>query len=164
MRGSMARHTRFADRNVSRLGFSTSFSGVQSSSVSDLLSLLTQTVVAGLHYRNNSFENGELRRREALFGVMVGAEYTRHRYDPRAEPDRVFLLDLPALTARYYGRSKDRGWEFALDAGAAFGAADSLVLSQAGTRIYWTERASSLGELNAKRNELSVHLGLELAP
>ena len=239
----------FADGNVSRLGFSTSFSGVHSFSVSDL-SFLTQTVVAGLHYRNNSFENGELRRREALFGVMVGAEYTRHRYVPRAEPDRVFLLDLPALTARYYGRSKGLGWELALDAGGAFGAADSLILSQAGARAYvpdltsvaaaegynhlvgvtlsprarfdlglaeagiefrsdrligwraldrtgkvpsasigevrrrsvawislgaprlerllfsvsWTERASSLGGLNARRNELSVNLGLELAP
>jgi len=239
----------FGDGNVSRLGFSTSFSNVDSFSVSDL-SFLTQTVVAGLYYRNNSFENGGLRRREALFGVMVGAEYTRHRYDPRAEPDRVFLLDLPALTARYYGRTTALGWELALDAGGAFGAADSLVLSQAGTRadspeltsvaaaegynhlvgvtlsprarfdlglaeigiefrsdrligwraldrtgkiasasigeirrrsvawislgaprlerflfsVGWTERASSLGELNARRNELSVNLGLELAP
>lgn len=239
----------FTDGNVSRLRFSTSFSNVDSVDVADL-AFLTQTVVAGLHHRRNTFEHGHMRRRETLFGVMVGAEYTRHRYDPRAEPDRVFLLDLPALTARYYGGTKDLGWELSLDAGGAFGAADSLVLSQAqsvadtpdltsvaaaegynhvvgvtlgpraqfdlgvaevgvefrGERLIgwraldragrvatasigevrrrsvawislgaprlqrfllsigWTERASSLGELSAKRNEFSANLGLELAP
>ena len=239
----------FADGNVSRLGFNVSFTTPDSDAISDL-SFLTQTVVAGLHYRNNTLERGELHRREAVFGVMVGAEYTRHRYDPSADPDRVFLLDLPALTTRYYGRTKDLGWELSLDVGGAFGGADSLVLSQAATRAYtpdltsvaaaegynhvvgvtlsprarldlgvaqaglefrsdrligwraldrtgrlanspigelrrrslawislgaprlerllfsigWTERASSLGGLEAKRNELFVNLGLELAP
>lgn len=239
----------FTDGNVSRLRFNASFSDLDSINVSDL-SFLTQTVIAGLHFRKNTLEHGGLRQRETLFGFMVGAEYTRHRYDPRAEPDRVFLLDLPALTTRYYGRTKDLGWELSLDAGGAFGAADSLVLShpssgaytpeltsvaaaegynhvvgvtlsprarfdfgvaeagiefrgerligwraldRAGTvasasigevrrrsrawlslgaprlerllfSIAWTERASTLGELSAKRNELSVSLGLELAP
>jgi len=239
----------FTDGNVSRLRFSTSFSNVDSVNVSDL-TFLTQTVIAGLHSRNNRFEHGEVRQRETLFGFMVGAEYTRHRYDPRAEPDRVFLLDLPAFTTRYYGRTKDLGWELSLDAGGVFGGADSLALSDAPSGHYtpeltsvaaqngynhvvgislsprarfdfgiaeaglefrgermigwraldhtgkvanasiieirrrslawlslgaphlqrllfsigWTERASSLGELSAKRNELSVSLGLELVP
>jgi hypothetical protein len=239
----------FADGNVSRLRFSTSFSNVGSSNISDL-SFLTQTVIAGLHYRNNTADDGTRLRREAIFGLMVGAEYTRHRYDPRAEPDRVFLVDLPALTTRYYGHTTDVGWELALDVGGAFGGADSLLLSQAGAgavgsdltsvaaaegynhvvgltlsprarldlgvaeagiefrsdrligwrgldrtgtvasasiaevrrrsvawlslgaprlerllfSIGWTERESSLGELRAKRNELSVSLGFELAP
>ncbi|HEX2670975.1 MAG TPA: hypothetical protein VHM25_08885, partial [Polyangiaceae bacterium] len=169
---------------------------------------------------------------------------------PRVEPNRVFLLDLPALTTRYYGRTRDLGWELSLDAGGAFGGADSLVLSQKATGNYnpdltsvaaaegynhvvgvtlnprvrlelgvaevgvefrgerlvgwraldrtgkvantpigesrrrtvawvslggarlerflfsvgWTERASSLGDVSVKRNELSVNLGLELAP
>jgi hypothetical protein len=30
--------------------------------------------------------------------------------------------------------------------------------------VGWTERASSLGDVSVKRNELSVNLGLELAP
>jgi hypothetical protein len=239
----------FADGNVSRLSFSTSFVSVGSLELSDL-SFFTQTVIAGLHYRNNTFAHGKVRRREAIFGVMVGAEYTRHRYDPRGDANRIFLLDLPALTTRYYGRTNDLGWELSLDAGGAFGGADSLVLWQAGSRPYtpdltsvaaaegynhvvgvtlsprarfdlgvaeagiefrgerligwraldragrvasapidelrrrsivwislgaprlerllfsisWTERASSLGNLNARRNELSVNLGLELAP
>ena len=182
---------------------------------------------------------------------MVGAEYTRHRYQPGVQPDRMFLLDLPALTTRYYGRTNDLGWELALDVGGAFGGADSLVLSQkaaspayspeltsvaaaegynhvvgvslnprvrfdlgvaeagfefrgerligwrtldrSGTvanapigelrrrstvwvslgasrlerllfSVSWSERASSLGERTARRNELSLNLGLELAP
>ena len=238
----------FAEGNVSRLGFSTSLANQSSDSIADL-TFLTQTVVAGIHYRNNTWERGVVRRREALFGFMVGAEYTRHRYDPRAEPDRIFLLDLPALTTRYYGQTRDFGWELTLDAGGAFGGADSLVLSQSVTGAYspeltsvaaaegynhvvgvtlsprarfdlgvaeagvefrgerligwraldrtghvasssvsevrrrslawvslgapslerflfslsWAERESSLGELRAKRNELSLNLGLELA-
>ena len=239
----------FTDGNVSRLRFSTSFSNVDELTVSDL-QFLTQTVIAGLHYRNNTVEGGELRRHETVFGFMVGAEYTRHRYDPRVQPNRVFLLDLPALTTRYYGRTRDLGWELSLDAGGAFGGADSLVLSQKATGAYnpdltsvaaaegynhvvgvtlnprarfelgvaevgvefrgerlvgwraldrtgkvassaigesrrrtvawvslgtprlerllfsvgWTERTSLLGEASVKRNELSVNLGLELAP
>lgn len=125
----------FTDGNVSRLRFVTGFSNVGAITVSDL-SFLTQTVIAGLHYRNNVLEAGELRRHEAIFGFMVGAEYTRHRYDPRADPDRVFLLDLPALTTRYYGGTKLVGWEVALDAGGAFGAADSMVLSRPATAAY----------------------------
>jgi hypothetical protein len=131
----------FADGNVSRLRFSTSFSMADSMAVSDL-SFLTQTVVAGLHHRDNTFEHGQVRRREVLFGLVVGAEYTRHRYDPRAEPDRVFLLDLPALTTRYYGRTKDLGWELSLDAGGAFGAADSLVLAQPARNTYTPDLTS----------------------
>jgi hypothetical protein len=238
----------FSDGNVSRLRFGLSLSDVESVALSDL-SVVTQTVLAGLHYRNTSFANGQLRGREAIFGLMVGAEYTRHRYDPGAEPDRVFLLDLPALSARYYVRSNSMTWELSLDAGGAFGGADSLVLSRPRASAYvpeltsvaaaegynhvagitmsprvrldlgpaqvgielradqligwraldrtraipnsaisesrrrslfwvslgaprverilfsvsWTERESTLGELRARRNELSTNMGLELA-
>jgi hypothetical protein len=131
----------FTDGNVSRLRFTASFSNVDELSVSDL-QFLTQTVIAGLHSRNNTLEGGAVHRRETLFGFMVGAEYTRHRYNPRAEPDRIFLLDLPALTTRYYGRTRDLGWELSLDAGGAFGGADSLVLSQKVTGAYNPELTS----------------------
>lgn len=238
----------FSDGNVSRLRFGVGLSDTDSSALSEL-SLLTQTVLTGVYHRDSHFLNGQLQRREALFGLMVGAEYTRHRYDPRAEPDRFFVLDLPALTTRYYGRSGNLGWELVLDAGGAFGGADSLVLPHTNATAYrpeltsvaaaegynhlvgiavsprarfdlgvaelgveirgerligwraldrtgtvagssiaearrrsqvwvslggprverflfslsWTERESRLGELRAKRNELSLNLGLELA-
>ncbi|HET7538270.1 MAG TPA: DUF3943 domain-containing protein [Polyangiaceae bacterium] len=125
----------FGDGNASRLRFGLSFSNVDSFAVSDL-SILTQTVVAGLHHRNNRFEGRGLKQSEAIFGLLVGAEYTLHRFDPRAEPDRVFLLDLPAFSARYYGGTKSVGWELVLDAGGAFGGADSLLLAQKNSGNY----------------------------
>lgn len=119
----------FSDGNVSRLGVGVTLATAPSE-VADF-SLLTQTVIAGLHYRNNDYHKGYLRRREAIFGLLVGAEYTRHRYQPGQPPDRIFLLDLPAFTARYYGSSANIGWELTLDAGGVFGGADSFALSRA---------------------------------
>ena len=120
----------FGDGNVSRLGVRVSLAEPRSSTVTDF-TLLTQTIVAGLHYRNNYFLAGRLHRSEVIFGLMIGAEYSRHRYDPRLAADRIFLLDLPALSTRYYGQTRDLGWELTLDAGGSFGAADSFAQSRA---------------------------------
>lgn len=117
----------FADGNVSRLGFALSVAEPASSTITDV-ALLTQTVVAGVHYRQNAYRGSELHRSEAVFGFVIGAEYTRHRYDPAGAADRIFLLDLPALTTRYYGRIGELGWELTLDAGGTFGGADSFAL------------------------------------
>jgi len=38
----------------------------------------------------------------------MNAMFVRSDY-PQAEPDRLFLRDLPALSARYYGRTKSLG-------------------------------------------------------
>ncbi|HEY3668278.1 MAG TPA: hypothetical protein VGL19_19885, partial [Polyangiaceae bacterium] len=67
-------------------------------------------------------------RHEVLFGLLIGAEYSRHRYLPEAAADRIFLLQLPAFSMRYYGRARELGWELTLDTGGAFGAADTLAL------------------------------------
>jgi hypothetical protein len=120
----------FANGNVSRLGFAISFAEPESVTVTDV-ALLTQTVVAGVHYRQNVLQGKELRRGEALFGLLIGAEYTRHRYDPAGAADRIFLLDLPALTTRYYGHVGELGCELTLDAGGTFGGADSFALPRA---------------------------------
>jgi hypothetical protein len=120
----------FADGNVSRLGVNVSLAEPRSSTVTDF-TLLTQTVVAGLHYRNNYIHGGHIDRHEVLFGLLIGAEYSRHRYLPDGAADRVFLLELPALTMRYYGHARELGWELTLDAGGAYGAADALALPNA---------------------------------
>ncbi|MEO6602270.1 MAG: DUF3943 domain-containing protein [Polyangiaceae bacterium] len=122
--------TSFADGNVSRLELSVAVAEPRSSAITDV-TLITQTVVAGLHYRNNYAHRSHMDRHEVIFGLLVGAEYSRHRYGPNANADRVFLLDLPGLTTRYYGGSREAGWELTLDAGGSFGAADSLAQPRA---------------------------------
>jgi hypothetical protein len=120
----------FADANVSRFGLDLSVNEPRSSDVTDV-TLLTQTVVAGLHYRDNYPRARALERREVIFGLLIGAEYSRHRYDPAGAADRIFLLNVPAVTTRYYGHSAGVGWELSLDAGGLFGAADALALPRA---------------------------------
>lgn len=239
----------FGDGNVSRLGLHLSLAEPRSSDITDV-TFLTQTVVAGLYYRDNYVRGRELERREVIFGLLIGAEYSRHRYDPAAAADRIFLLDIPAVTARYYGRTPDLGWELSLDAGGLFGAADAFALPRASrsgpapdltsvaeaegynhvagvglsprARLYlgpaevglevqsdrlfawraldrtgrlartpiselrrkaslwiafgapqlerfllsinWTQRAGSVGDVHVSRNELSLNVGVELAP
>ena len=120
----------FADGNVSRLGVHVGAASAGGLAITDF-TLLTQTVVAGLHYRDNSLRAGRLQRQDVLFGFMIGAEYTRHRYQPAGAADRIFLLDLPALTTRYYGQSQGLAWELTMDVGGSFGGADSFAQARA---------------------------------
>lgn len=149
----------FSDGNVSRFALSTSFAGPHSPTVTDV-TLITQTVLTGVHYRHNFFEASELHRSEALFGLLIGAEYGRHRYDPDAAPDRIFLIDVPALTTRWYGRTRDLGWELTLDAGGTFGGVDSFALSRA------LELGQALTDLTsvAQGEGYNHVVGLALAP
>ncbi len=156
----------FSDGNVSRLVFDVSVAEPRSSKITDVR-LVTQTVVAGLHYRNNYLHGSHIDRHEVLFGLLVGAEYSRHRYGPEAVPDRIFLLDLPAITARYYGRSKDLGWELTLDAGGSFGAADSLALPRAqrlGTAPDLTSVAQAEGYDHVAGITMSPRVRVDLGP
>lgn len=159
-------HATFSDGNVSRLEFSLALAEPRSADITDV-TLLTQTVVAGLHYRNNYFSHGELRRREAIFGFMIGAEYSRHRYDPQGPADRIFLLDLPGFTTRYYGHSSGIGWELTLNAGGSFGAADSFALSRAERQLpapELTSVAQSEGYNHVAGVTLNPRARLELGP
>jgi uncharacterized protein DUF3943 len=158
--------TSFADGNVSRLALSVSVAEPRSSDVTDL-TFVTQTVVAGLHYRNNYLHGAHVDRHEVLFGLLVGAEYTRHRYGPQTPSDRVFLLDLPALTTRYYGHSRELGWELTLDAGGSFGGADALALPRAqrsGTALDIPTVAQGEGYDHVAGITMSPRVRLDLGP
>lgn len=154
--------TTFADGNVSRLVLDL---GVARENVTDVR-FVTQTVLAGIHYRNNVVHERHVDRHEALFGFLVGAEYSRHRYDPEASSDRIFLLDLPALTTRYYGRSRELGWELALDVGGSFGGADALALPRAQRRgsgaLDLTSVAATQGYSHVAGISISPRLRLEV--
>jgi len=154
----------FSDGNVSRFGLSVSFADWQPIEAMDV-TLLTQTVITGVHYRNSAFHGGQLRRREAVFGLLVGAEYSRHRYDGWTAPDHIFLLDLPAVTTRYYGRGPNLAWELTLDAGGIFGGASAFALSRAsrsGAPLDLTSVASVEGYDHVFGVALSPRARLEL--
>jgi hypothetical protein len=131
----------FADGNVSRLGVNLSLDAGHARDITDF-TLLTQTVLAGVHYRSNFNQDGAFRRSDVIFGLMIGAEYSRHRYQPGQSPDRLFLIDLPALTTRYYGQTRALSWELTLDAGGSFGGADSFAQPRALSRASATELTS----------------------
>ena len=158
--------TSFADGNVSRLELNVGVAEPRASTIADV-TLITQTVVAGLHYRNTYAHGRHIDRHEAIFGLLVGAEYSRHRYGPDAAADRVFLLDLPGLTTRYFGGSQDLGWELTLDAGGTFGAADSLALPRAqalGSAPDLTSVAASEGYNHVLGVSMSPRLRVDLGP
>ncbi|HEX3852152.1 MAG TPA: DUF3943 domain-containing protein [Polyangiaceae bacterium] len=156
----------FADGNVSRLGVDVSLAEPRSSEVTDF-TLLTQTVVAGLHYRNNYIHGSHIDRHEVLFGLLIGAEYSRHRYLPGTAANRVFLLELPAFTMRYYGRSRELGWELTLDAGGAYGAADALALPAAlanGSKPDLTSVAQAEGYNHVAGITMNPRVRVDLGP
>ena len=156
----------FADGNLSRFRVSVSLADRGRLLVTDF-SLLTQTVVAGLHYRHNVLRASGLERREVVFGWLIGAEYTEHRYDRKGPPDRLFLLDLPAITTRYYGRTANFGWELTLDAGGLFGGVDAFALPEAirrGMEPDLTAVAKGEGYDHVVGVALSPRARLELGP
>ncbi len=115
----------FADGNLSdmTLGFS-----YGAGKVADAL-IDTRATLAGAEYRRlldgtRALGFGD----RATLGVLVGAQYSLHRYEPTKPADRVFLLDAPAMSMRLVGRRAGYGFALQLDAGATFGGMDALAL------------------------------------
>ena len=117
----------FSDGNVSSLSVAL---GIAAQRVSDL-TLGARVVPFGLHYRDLGDPsvlgvNGS----EVVVGFLIGSEYSQHRYDrPLGKMDRVFVLDLPAVTATFIARRGPRRLEASLDAGAVLAGVDAFALA-----------------------------------
>lgn len=115
----------FADGNLSDMTVAVAYGQHE---VADLL-LETRATLAGAEFHGPA---GDSKRPgpgdRAIFGVVVGAQYSLHRYELGRPADRVFLVDAPAITVRFSGRRPQYRFALALDAGLALGAMDALAL------------------------------------
>jgi Domain of unknown function (DUF3943) len=116
----------FADGNVSDMSLALAYGPHD---IQDML-IETRATVAGAQYHRRLGGSPALGLGDrALFGVVVGMQYSLHRYEVLAPLDSVFLVDAPAVTVRWAGNRPGYGFELAFDAGATFGGMDSLALA-----------------------------------
>jgi hypothetical protein len=119
--------TGFSDGNVASLDVTTA---IGAGRLTDFR-IAARTVPAGVHYRNLRSKRAGSSGSEALLGVLVGTEYSQHRYRrPAGKLDRVFVLDVPAATLQYIHHRGSHGLEFGLDAGGALAGVDSFALRE----------------------------------
>jgi hypothetical protein len=146
----------FADGNVSELTLALAYGA---SDISEAL-IDARVTLAGAEYRNLQPGAGALRLGDrALFGVVVGTQYSLHRYLPGLPMDRVFLIDAPAVTIRFSGRRRGYGFALALDAGGTFGGMDALALDA------YRRRFGQLGlTVIADQQRYNYVAGVALAP
>ena len=116
----------FSDGNVSSLSAGL---GMAAGHATDL-TVGARTVPAGLHFRDLAYVPGfGAKGIEVVLGLLVGSEYSQHRYDrPAGKLDRIFVLDLPATTVTLLVRRGPLRLEASLDAGAALAGVDAFAL------------------------------------
>ncbi len=116
---------RFAGGNVSDLTLALAYGP---SAIQDML-IEARATLAGAEYRrtpSGATPTGFGDR--VLLGILVGTQYSLHRYQPSQPMDRVFLVDAPAVTLRASGRRPGYAFALGLDAGLTFGGMDALAL------------------------------------
>jgi len=116
---------RFADGNVSDMTLGLAYGPDK---ISDA-SIEARATVAGVQYRS-LLDGGSLLSEgdRVLFGVVVGTQYSLHRYAISSLMDDVFLIDAPAVTVRLSGRRPDYRFSLALDTGATLGGMSAFAL------------------------------------
>lgn len=148
--------TGFSDGNLSELALGLSYGGGQ---IRDVL-VEARTTIAGAQYRAHSLQVSPLHRGDrAVFGVVVGTQYSLHRYLYRGPLDNVFLVDAPAVTVRLSGRRPGYGFELALDAGGTFGGMSALALPD-----YQREHADEGLTTIARNQGYNYVVGVALIP
>ncbi|HET8938152.1 MAG TPA: DUF3943 domain-containing protein [Polyangiales bacterium] len=118
----------FMDGNVSELRLSSSFAGSEWND----FTLRATVMPLGLHYRAISLD---ARGYELLFGLLLGTEYSVHRFGPWPGPwglrDRYFELDMPGVGLQYRRLWGEVKLALEVQAHAAFVGIDALALAQA---------------------------------
>lgn len=143
----------FEDGNVAELSAS---AALAAGGFSDLR-LSVRNLPAGIHFHDT---NPATRRREVLFGPVIRATYTAHRFDrQRSRLDHAFTIDAPAVALEYVEETRGVRFDASLDAGGSFGGVDSLA------RARYLEHADveTLASVAGARGYNHV-VGLVLAP
>lgn len=147
----------FSDGNVASLSVSLS---VAADRVTDLTAG-ARTVPFGLHYRDLvRSTSSTVRGAEVVVGLLVGSEYSQHRYGrPAGKIDHFFVLDLPSTATTIILRRGSQRLELGLDGGATFGAADAFALEE------YRADVSNAGLASVTRAHGYTHAaGFSLAP
>lgn len=146
----------FADGNVSDMSLALAYGP---HAIQDML-IETRATLAGAQYRRLLGGSSLLGLGDrALFGVVVGTQYSVHRYQPSLAPDSVFLVDAPAVTVRWSGHRPGYAFELAVDAGATFGGMDALALPD------YRQRFGDVGLTTiARQQRYNYVLGIALVP
>lgn len=116
----------FSDGNLATLGGAVA---IGAGRVTDM-KIAARSIPAGLHHRDVTGGRGYgLNGSEVVIGVLVGAEYSQHRYErPAGKLDRIFVLDAPATTLNFVAHRGSQGFEVGLDAGATLAGVDAFAL------------------------------------
>ena len=89
-------------------------------------------VPVGLHFRDleGDARGADLIGHEILFGLLIGTEYSVHRYDggAPASADRFFAIDAPGVSLRYRRHAGSLLWELELSTSMTFAGIDALAL------------------------------------
>ena len=156
---------RFADGNVSRLVFSVSLAEPRSSKVTDV-TFVTQTVVAGLHYRNN-YLHGATSIATRCCLVCSWVLNTRATATAQTRRAIAFFCSIcrrsPCATTVIRASSVGS----TLDAGGSFGGADALALPRAqksGTALDIPTVAQGEGYDHVAGITMSPRVRLDLGP
>ena len=146
----------FADGNVSDMTLGLAYGA---NAIQDML-IETRATLAGAQYqRRRGGSPGPGLADRGLFGVVVGTQYSLHRYATAEALDSVFLVDAPAVTVRWTGRRAGYSFELGLDAGATFGGMDAFALDAYRKR----EGDGGLTTI-AKQQRYNYVLGVALVP
>jgi hypothetical protein len=116
----------FSDGNISSLAGGLSMAAGHATD----LTVGARVVPAGLHFRDLTYVPGfGAKGSEVVLGLLVGSEYSQHRYDrPSGKLDRFFVLDLPATTVTLLVRRGRQRLEASLDAGASLAGVNAFAL------------------------------------
>lgn len=128
--GEPGQHTdTFADGNSTELWL---HGGLVGSEWSDF-TLGASVVPAGFHLRNVTRDDvtGVLNGHELIFGLLVGTEYSVHRYAARrSEADRLFSIDAPGVSVLYRSHGGRLRVEVDLRTSLSFAGVDAFALPQ----------------------------------
>lgn len=122
--------------------------------------LAAKVVPVGIHYRDIPWlgEHGESGR-EAIFGLLLGAEYSSHAYARgAAAADKMFVLDAPAVRLSYRVHPRGKGLVFTLDGGSSFAGVSAFAID-AYERTATLDTLPTIAEARGYNYSAGAHLG-----